>query len=202
MTGGQEPDGVPTPGERAPDAACVYRWPGPPALELWRGPVTLPSGVTYTGHAMRTNPDTPGVVVVARRRDAVLLVRSLRPSVGRRMWELPRGFGDTGDSAADALRELRDETGLTGVDAHVVGSYVTDTSLLPGEVRVVVCHVNDGAEVGRRDGEIIEARWVPIDALAGLMAEGVIADAHTLAGIAVAGLLGGGRGECAGTSRD
>ncbi|GAA5035634.1 NUDIX domain-containing protein [Microbacterium fluvii] len=180
---------TPTPGPGAPDSELVYSSGGEVPLELWRGPVTLPSGLSYTGHALRVRAQHPGVVIYARHAGQVLLVRSWRPAVGRELWELPRGFGTSADAAAEARRELREETGLTASAARVAGSYVTDSTLLPGEVRVVVCDVDD-LTAGDTDGEVLEARWVPAVELSRMVAAGELADAHSLAAVAVVGSEG------------
>lgn len=169
----------------------VYRWAGPPVIELHRCEVTLPSGISYTGHWLVTGEGKPGVVVCALRRDELLLVRSLRPSVGRRLWELPRGFVETDEwpPLGEGLRELREETGYPASDARFRGSYVTDSSVLPTTVAVVTCSVDDGAEPGATDGEVVEFAWVPLSEVRALIADGVIADGHSLAGLATVAFL-------------
>lgn len=176
----------PTPGPDATGSEPVYIWKGPPRLALWRGPVTLPSGLSYVGHALRT--EHPGVVIIAIEETRILLVRSFRPAVGRELWELPRGFGVSADAPANALREIREETGLVGADAHVVGSYVTDSTLLPGEVHVVRLTIRTDQHPSVPDGEISDQKWVPLGDLPAMVANGLLADAHTLAALAIAGL--------------
>jgi ADP-ribose pyrophosphatase YjhB (NUDIX family) len=57
-------------------------------------------------------------MVLAHHNSGIVLVRNAYRSV----WELPGGFIDPGECAADcALRELREESGLTGSDTVLLG---------------------------------------------------------------------------------
>lgn len=77
----------------------------------------------------------PGVVVLATIQapetssgERVVLVEQERHATGTVELELPRGFGDPGISAAaQALRELRQETGYIGTEANHLGTTLTDS---------------------------------------------------------------------------
>lgn len=168
------------------DVNTVYRWDGPPPIELRSGTAVLPSGLRYTAHWLVTGDGRSGVVVCALRGGDILLVQSTRPVVGRTMWELPRGFGepDSMGPVDDGLRELREETGFRGSRAQIRGAYVTDTSVLPSAVSVVVCEVDPAQTPDATDGETDARRWVPLAHLGALIADGTLADAHTLAALA------------------
>jgi 8-oxo-dGTP pyrophosphatase MutT (NUDIX family) len=54
-----------------------------------------------------------GVVIVPVLDDSILLLNVYRHSIGRHVWELPRGFLEPDEApSAAALRELEEETGL------------------------------------------------------------------------------------------
>jgi 8-oxo-dGTP diphosphatase len=57
-------------------------------------------------------------IVLARHEQGVVLVRNSYRSI----WELPGGYIDPGERASDcALRELREESSLTGSDITLLG---------------------------------------------------------------------------------
>jgi len=78
-----------------------------------------------------------GVVVIATiptperpSGQQVVLVEQERHATGGIELELPRGFGEPGiPPAAQALRELRQETGYIGTEATYLGTTLTDSGL-------------------------------------------------------------------------
>lgn len=167
----------------------VYHWDGPPAVDLWRARVTLPTGLSYTAHRLITGGGRRGVAILAQHGGQLLLVRTSRPAADEVLYELPRGFGEQvsrSDRAAiaDAERELREETGLAATSAKVLGEYITDTSLLPSRVAVVRCGVVDATASGQTDGEADGFEWVQMGDIRSLIAAGRLHDAHSLSALA------------------
>jgi len=143
-------------------------------------------GVPYRHHRLVVADGRPGAVVVAFQGDAVLVVRSNRTAAGAEVWEFPRGVGEPDETDVETgLRELREETGLVGHSAQVLGHYVIDTAIFPQEVAVVSCLVDPDAAAAATDGEIEEMMWVAVDDLAALVRAGTLSDAHTLAAISI-----------------
>lgn len=70
-----------------------------------------------------------GVEVLPVIGDKLLLLRVYRHPLGRELWEVPRGFLDANETAAEAaLRELQEETGLHCApgDLLALGTYAPE----------------------------------------------------------------------------
>ncbi|MGW8484251.1 NUDIX hydrolase [Microbacterium sp. NPDC055903] len=160
----------------------VYRSEGPLDVRL-----EAAEADAYRHHRLIVADGRVGSVILATRDGAVLLVRSDRPAAGMTLWELPRGAGDAedGDGIDTAMRELTEETGLIGRRPRVLGRYITDSSVYPQPVDVVMCEAETADPVRETDGEIDAQRWVPAGEIAVLVRDGVIMDAHSLAAIAL-----------------
>lgn len=173
-------------------SSVVYEWAGPPRLQMIRDDVHPAGRARYQTHRLVTADGAAGVVVWAERGDDVLFVRHARSSVGRFLLELPRGFGEehpavSEDDAAraDAERELREETGYRSRSSRVIGRYILDSSLLPGENAVVSVIVDDSLPVLPSDGEADGNVWVAKSEILLMLRDGAFEDGHTLAAFAL-----------------
>lgn len=171
---------------------AVYESDGRLPVVLETAAMLAPNGTRYTHHRLSVSDGRPGVVVIARNGDRVMLVLSDRRATGRSIWEFPRGssepedFGNAGESLDKVLRcaaerELREETGFHTKASQVIGRFIVDSSIFPREVGVAVCEVDVDAPRGKSDGEILSWKWVSVDALGGLIQSGELCDALTLA---------------------
>lgn len=179
--------------EPTADEIVLYRRERDPQILLTKRPVTLPSGHAFEAHTLRTGGDTRSVVVVATREHELLLVKSVRPSLGDVIWELPRGFGegdpdDPCQAQRDAVRELREETGYRSEATHFLGEFVLDTTFYPSRMAVIRCEVIDASPSDEPDGEVEEHAWFPTASVSALITDGVLRDAASLAALRIAQL--------------
>jgi ADP-ribose pyrophosphatase len=117
----------------------------------------------------------------------IVLVRQERHATGRTHWELPRGFGETGLTAeANALKELREETGYIGEAARVVGVTCTDTGAMDAEVAFVHVSVVDYREAAAEPEEVIESvRVCGWEEVLAMIRAGEIDDGFTVQAVAL-----------------
>jgi 8-oxo-dGTP diphosphatase len=110
-----------------------------------------------------------GAYAICRRGDEVLVVRASARTTVEGRWFLPGGgirFGEPPDVAV--LRELFEETGLTGHDPRIVG-VTSDLHDREDGGRYFVVRllfevvVDDGVLVAEAEGTSDAARWVPMD---------------------------------------
>jgi 8-oxo-dGTP diphosphatase len=110
-----------------------------------------------------------GAYAICRRPSEVLLVRASSQTTIEGRWFLPGGglrFGEPPELAV--LRELREETGLTGRSPRLVGA-TSDLHDRPDGGRLFVVRllfevvVDDGELAAESNGTSDAARWVPLD---------------------------------------
>lgn len=117
---------------------------------------------------METRTVTSAGGVVFRRRDGVDEV-ALIAEKNLTVWKLPKGVVEAGETVEDAaLREVQEETGLTG---FVVGKIDTidywfiwrpDNARYHKFVHFFLVRCT-GGDVSRHDWEVEEVRWFAID---------------------------------------
>ena len=113
----------------------------------------------------------------------VLLARYVSPGGDGSWWTLPGGKVEFAEDPIDAvLRELTEETGLTGVVEELLG---VDSRVIPAhEAKRGVVHQNVGVFYGVRvvggvmrpeaNGETAESVWTPLEEIPALDRAGVV----------------------------
>lgn len=112
-----------------------------------------------------------GGIVYRRRDDHIEVALIARTSPRRRIiWALPKGWVEPGETIPDAaLREIREETGLTGRLVEPLGqieySFYSpeDSARIQKTVHFFLVEFLSG-DTADHDHEVDEARWWPLDA--------------------------------------
>ena len=134
-------------------------------------------------HAVVDGPDL--VLVIPADADRLHLVEQYRHALAGRRWEFPAGNSEPAvdaDETAAAVRELREETGLSAETLTRVGTF----DVAPGlsSQRCAVFLATDLA-LGSPDRDLTEqdmrAAWFTRAEVEGMIADGTITDAKTLA---------------------
>ena len=125
-----------------------------------------------------------GVDVLPVLGDKVLLLRVYRHPIGRELWEVPRGFIDDHETAAEAaLRELNEETGLTCApnDLVALGTYAPEPGTMAAYGALFVATRCEGTP-RQLDDELGHGTFALFDRrqIADLIAAGEIAHCATM----------------------
>jgi ADP-ribose pyrophosphatase YjhB (NUDIX family) len=105
-----------------------------------------------------------GLVLDERRRGALIGRQDRR---GRMVWSLPKGHIEEGETAeAAAIREIREETGISGSIVAPLG--IIDFWFMAENRRVhkTVHHFllrAEGGELSSDDAEVDSVEWVPLE---------------------------------------
>lgn len=119
--------------------------------------------------------DAVVIVPVLKRKDqpdCVILVNQYRPPMKGYSLEFPAGLIDKGEDPQEcAVRELKEETGYTGVPTQISPGVSLDPGLANSTVSMVTVEIDGDKECNRNpeqqqdEGEFIEVMSVPVDDL-------------------------------------
>jgi ADP-ribose pyrophosphatase YjhB (NUDIX family) len=127
-------------------------------------------------HSANANLHVHLATALLRRDDEVLLVASRYPNHAEPLWNLPGGRQQSGELLRDtAVRELREETGLTGAASDLC--YVSES--YDGEMHIMnftfaVSASGDLAVPQIAGDHVIDAAWVPVRTIAQRITVGVV----------------------------
>jgi ADP-ribose pyrophosphatase len=148
--------------------------------------VRLPSGETIELEIIRHKGAS--AVAAVDDQERVVLIRQYRYAAGGFIWELPAGILDGDEQpAACAVRELREEVGLTAREWRPLGSIVTTPGFCDERIHLFLAR--GLADVGHARGadEVIEeTRAVPVGEALAMIRRGEIVDGKTVAGLYLA----------------
>jgi ADP-ribose pyrophosphatase len=177
------------------EEVLVYSDQQNPWVRLYFDRVRWPNGRLGRYNRVVEVESNTGVAVLPIAGSLVGLVRQYRYPVDQEVWEIPRGFCDSDDAEANALRELHEETGLPAPRLKNLGPIHPNSGVLATTVFLFAALYDDAVPSSPTDpAEISEFRWVSSSKALTDATSGQIKDAFTLAALFRAlrsGLLNG-----------
>jgi len=110
------------------------------------------------------NPLPVALAIAVKDKDFLLIKRGLPPRKG--MWASPSGFIEIGETAEEAcLRELKEETGVSGEIVKLVGVVRREDKEVYGDMLVVEYLVKVGNEELKPGSDVEDARFFSVGEL-------------------------------------
>ena len=158
---------------------------------LIRDKVRFPDGSEGGYLRMISPPDASvGVGILPVNGDKILLLRHPRHATGEFHWEIPRGFGEAGQTITEnASRELFEETGCIATELISLGSIHPDTGMMSARVELFLARLDKPA-AGTTCEPGIEHDELSITEVFEMAGNGEITDSFTLVALLRAKLKG------------
>jgi ADP-ribose pyrophosphatase len=143
---------------------------------------TLPNGVTVELPVIR-HPGASAIVALDAN-DAVVILTQYRHAVGGWYREIPAGCRNGSETTLEcAIRELREETGLTAQRWDRLGVIVTIPSFCDERIELFLARDLTAAESAPEADEMIRMERVDLDEALAMIRRGDILDAKTIAAL-------------------
>jgi 8-oxo-dGTP pyrophosphatase MutT (NUDIX family) len=123
------------------------------------------------------------VQIIAESEDEkILLVRQFRFGIGSNIYELPGGLIDTGETPAmAAIRELREETGITGKNWQNLGQQAANPVFMNGYIHHFAARELTKAGDQQLDpGEAVTMEWLDRSVVKSWLLSGQFQHPHTI----------------------
>ncbi|MFN2433284.1 MAG: NUDIX hydrolase [Gemmatimonadota bacterium] len=116
--------------------------------------------------------------------ERILLLRQFRYSAGGEIWEVPAGKLDGGEPAEACIRrELVEETGYHPGTLEHLGTLIMTPGFSDERCAVFLARDLEKRESAVADDEFLQVLELPFEEAVGMVEEGVIQDAKTVAGL-------------------
>lgn len=139
-----------------------------------------------------THPGAVGMLIL--RRGKLVLVRQFRYAVGRQLLEIPAGKLEKGEQPRiAAMRELKEETGITAQALTHMGDYYASPGILGEIIHIYFACVDEIGQACPDEDEFVTVEEVPVSSFEAMLRDGKISDGKTVFAYSLAkarGLLG------------
>jgi ADP-ribose diphosphatase len=155
-----------------------------PRMTIVEDDVELPSGVKtkYIRHAPGASQTV--CILAFNDKNEVLISREYSYPPDEVLYQLPGGMIEKGEDVLTAAnRELNEEAGFAARDYQVIGSFFRDNRRSEAKQFVVLAKELYAAAAEADPEEFIENKWVSLDDLDALIAEGEIQISYMLAAL-------------------
>jgi ADP-ribose pyrophosphatase len=123
------------------------------------------------------------VILIVDEKKRILLVRQSRLPAGKKLWELPAGKIDDGETPLQAAkRELAEETGFRARTWKKLASYWASPGFLAEKMNIYLATDLKAGAATPMDDERIETRWFSSKELDELITSGKLEDGKTFIG--------------------
>ena len=156
-----------------------------PVFRVTSEQVEEPGGVRVRRDIIR-HPGSVVILVVddSGREPRVLLERQFRYAAKQRLWELPAGRIDEGESAlVAAKRELREETGFRARRWQRAMFFWVSPGFLDETMSIYLARDLEAGDAEPEDDEIIAKRFFSLRSAVRMATNGTIRDAKTIAAV-------------------
>jgi ADP-ribose pyrophosphatase len=144
--------------------------------------VTFPNGFNVDLEILR-HPGASAVVPLLGT-DKVVMLKQYRHAVGDFMWEIPAGtFDGKEDPLVCAQRELTEETGYTAGGWERLGAITPVPGYSDERIHLFLARDLAPAAQNLDKDELLEVYPLPLSEVVGMIMQGKIEDAKTIAGI-------------------
>ena len=148
-------------------------------LHVYRDTVSLPDGSVSLREVMRH--DGAVCIVPLTENGEIVCVRQYRYAHGRSLLEIPAGKLDSKfeNRREAALRELKEETGITCKKFTEIGDLYTSAAILDEVITMYLAEDLEYGEMDLDEGEFLSVERIPLDEMVDMIMRGEIADSKT-----------------------